>query len=85
MRASEHPALEWRKSSYSGSNMNCLECSSATWHVSSYSGREVNRVEYAHLPSSVVVRDSKHPQAGHLAFSGSEWSAFLTAVKDTRL
>ncbi|KIH98491.1 regulator [Streptomonospora alba] len=60
-------AETWRKSSYSGTNADCVECSSAA------------------LPSSVAVRDSKHPQAGHLSFSGSEWSAFLTAVKAARL
>ncbi|QBI56212.1 DUF397 domain-containing protein [Streptomonospora litoralis] len=76
----------WRKSSYSnGNGGECLECSSAAWHVSTYSGTNANCVEYAHLPSSVAVRDSKHPQAGHLSFSGDEWSAFLTAVKATRL
>ncbi|RNL84232.1 DUF397 domain-containing protein [Halostreptopolyspora alba] len=77
----------WRKSSYSGAtSSNCLECSSAAWHTSSYSnGNGGECVEYAQLPSSVAVRDSKHPHAGHLSFSGAEWSAFLTAVKAARL
>ncbi|WP_046471328.1 DUF397 domain-containing protein [Allosalinactinospora lopnorensis] len=77
----------WRKSSYSQpAGDNCLECSSAAWHVSSHSGPEnPNCVEYAQLPTSIAVRDSKHPHAGHLSFSGAEWSAFLTAVKATRL
>ena len=75
----------WRKSSYSGSNAQCVECSSATWTKSSYSGSNADCVEYAALPSSVAVRDSKHPEAGHLSFDAPEWSAFLTALKTTDL
>ncbi len=96
----------WRKSSYSGTNAdcvecssatwakssysqpagdNCVECSSATWAKSSYSGSNADCVEYAALPSSVAVRDSKHPEAGHLSFDAPEWSAFLTALKTTDL
>lgn len=76
----------WRKSSYSGSNAQCVECSSATWTKSSYSQPAGdNCVEYAPLPSSVAVRDSKHPGAGHLSFGAPEWSAFLTALKTTDL
>ncbi|WP_345555548.1 DUF397 domain-containing protein [Streptomonospora halophila] len=59
--------------------------SARTWRKSSYSGTNANCVEYAQLPSSVAVRDSRHPQAGHLSFPRAEWSAFLTAVKAARL
>ncbi|WP_082126644.1 DUF397 domain-containing protein [Allosalinactinospora lopnorensis] len=78
-------AATWRKSSYSGSNADCLECSSTAWHVSSHSGSNANCVEYAQLPSSVAVRDSKRPRAGHLSFPGAEWSAFLSAVRRAHL
>ncbi|GAB3488122.1 DUF397 domain-containing protein [Nocardiopsis coralliicola] len=51
---------EFRKSSYSGANQNC--------------------VEVAQAPVRTAVRDSKHPDRGHLAFPSAEWHAFLTAV-----
>ncbi|GAA3736956.1 hypothetical protein HDA32_005503 [Spinactinospora alkalitolerans] len=74
--------LDWRKSSYSGTNANCVECASASWARSSYSGAtSSNCVEWASLPSSVALRDSKNPEAGHLSLAAPEWSAFLTAVK----
>lgn len=63
-----HPAPQhWFKSSYSGTNADCLECSSTP------------------LPSSVAVRDSKHPDEGHLSFPGPVWAAFLSTVKEERL
>jgi hypothetical protein len=75
----------WRKSSYSGSTVNCVECTSATWHKSTHSGGDGNCLEAAPLSTSVAVRDSKAPEAGHLAFPGPEWAAFLAAVKQREL
>lgn len=49
---------------------------------SSYSGaRHENCVEVADLPGAAAVRDSQHPEAGHLIFPAAEWQAFLSAVK----
>ncbi len=77
------PAETWHKSSYSGTNADCVECSSATWHAPAHGGG--TGVEYVQ-PTSVAVRDSKRPVTGqHLAFPGSEWSAFLTAVRGASL
>ncbi|MEU2942286.1 DUF397 domain-containing protein [Nocardiopsis alba] len=45
---------------------------------SSYSGQEANCVEVADTPRSAAIRDSKHPENGHLTFSTTEWAAFLT-------
>lgn len=81
MNAPTFQGHAWRKSSYSGSNSNCVECSSATWSKSTYSGSNSNCVEYAPLSSSIAVRDSKHPHAGHLSFTGPEWAAFLMSLK----
>ncbi|MDE3725007.1 DUF397 domain-containing protein [Nocardiopsis sp. N85] len=53
---------------------------------SSYSSAQgENCVEVADLPSGAAVRDSQHPQDGHLTFSGDQWSALLGAVRSTSL
>lgn len=56
------------------------------WHRSSYSGGAGgNCVESAPLTEGAqAIRDSKHPEKGHLSFSAQEWHAFLTAVKTQR-
>ncbi|WP_285731737.1 DUF397 domain-containing protein [Nocardiopsis sp. ATB16-24] len=49
---------------------------------SSYStGKGQDCVEVADLPAGAAVRDSKHPDAGHLPFPADEWSAFLDAAR----
>lgn len=53
---------------------------------SSYSGGQTQDcVEVADAPAAAAVRDSKHPERGHLLFPGTEWQAFLTDVKHNRL
>ncbi|WP_444962840.1 DUF397 domain-containing protein [Nocardiopsis sp. M1B1] len=47
---------------------------------SSYSGHAQNCVEIADLPCGAAIRDSKHPDAGHLPFPATEWSGFLSAA-----
>jgi predicted secreted Zn-dependent protease len=39
-------------------------------------------VEVAFLPESVLVRHSADPAGPVLAFSGGEWEAFLTGVRN---
>jgi hypothetical protein len=39
-------------------------------------------VEVAFTDTSVLVRDSKDPRGPMLAFSPSEWRAFLTGARD---
>ncbi|MDA2814863.1 DUF397 domain-containing protein [Nocardiopsis sp. RSe5-2] len=51
---------------------------------SSYSDRD-NCVEVADLSGGSAVRDSQHPERGHLLFSAAEWRAFLNEVKRDRL
>ncbi|QBI56263.1 DUF397 domain-containing protein [Streptomonospora litoralis] len=82
----ECASASWSTSSYSTNSANCVECTSATWAKSSYSTAQgQDCVEYTPLPTSIAVRDSKHPDAGHLDFPGSGWAAFLGAVKDAAL
>lgn len=50
--------MEWRKSSFSGNEANCVEIA---WHKSSFSGNEANCVELAWSGAGVAVRDSKSP------------------------
>ncbi|WP_233515015.1 DUF397 domain-containing protein [Marinitenerispora sediminis] len=77
--------MQWFKSSYSGRDSDCVECVGAVWSKSSYSGRDSNCVEYAALPTTIALRDSKHPEAGHLTLPLAEWSAFITAAKSGEL
>ncbi|WP_217167445.1 DUF397 domain-containing protein [Streptomyces sp. AC512_CC834] len=73
-------ALQWFKSSYSGSDGgNCIEVA-YDWRKSSYSGDEGgNCVEVATLPTAIHIRDSKSPEgtAPHVTVAPAAWSAFL--------
>lgn len=56
------------------------------WRKSSYSGSEAGSCLEVldNHPSGVPVRDSKVPHGPALVFSVANWSAFLTAVKESR-
>lgn len=49
------------------------------FRTSSYSDRS-DCVAIADVPGGAVVRDSKHPEHGHLPFSGMEWIALLSTT-----
>jgi hypothetical protein len=51
------------------------------WRKSSYSVNSANCVELAESGSAVLMRDSKHPEHGHLAFSRAELAALIGAAK----
>ncbi|MEU7689905.1 DUF397 domain-containing protein [Microbispora hainanensis] len=58
------------------------DLSGAEFRKSSYSGGGNNCVEVAtNLPGVVAVRDSKDRTGPVLAFTPSEWSAFIAGVK----
>ena len=59
--------MEWRKSSYSGTETNCVEIG-FDWRKSSYSTDQTNCVEVAYPTSAptVGIRDSKSPASGQL-------------------
>lgn len=76
--------LQFRKSSYSGHDENCVEVAPipSNFRKSSYSGAGQDCVEVAPLPTpGAALRDSKHPSLGHLAFPAVEWEAFLAAAR----
>lgn len=63
-----------------------LDVSRLTFRKSSYSSAtQENCVEVADAPGEAAVRDSQHPEHGHIAFSATEWDAFLAEVKAGRL
>lgn len=54
------------------------------WRKSSFSGsrEDDDCVEVAPLPDGgVALRDSKHPEAGHLTFTRSEMAAWIAGAK----
>lgn len=74
---------EFRKSTYSAQNQNCVEVApiSADFRMSSHSGGSNKCVKVAPQPPGAALRDSKQPQLGHLAFPAAEWDAFLAAAR----
>ncbi|MEU3307082.1 DUF397 domain-containing protein [Nocardiopsis sp. NPDC055551] len=50
------------------------------FRTSSYSDRS-DCVSVADVPGGAVVRDSKHPERGHLPFPGTEWIALLRITR----
>ncbi|OWA08029.1 DUF397 domain-containing protein [Streptomyces sp. CS113] len=80
--------VEWRKSSYSGSNGgDCVECTvsqGATWRTSSYSGNTGGDcVEVAdNCPTGVVpVRDSKNPSGPVVTVGAGAWQSFVDGLR----
>ncbi|MBQ1099126.1 DUF397 domain-containing protein [Streptomyces sp. b94] len=80
--------VEWRKSSYSGSNGGeCVECTvtgGAAWRTSSYSGNTGGEcVEVADdCPSGAVpVRDSKNTAGPVVTVGAGAWQAFVHALR----
>jgi hypothetical protein len=77
------PGSRWRKSSHSFSNSNCVE---VAWAKSSRSGGG-NCVEAGPCACGgqiILVRDSKDPGGGTLAFAPQAWAEFTAAVKTGR-
>ncbi|GGT98251.1 DUF397 domain-containing protein [Streptomyces lateritius] len=70
--------LAWFKSSYSsGGDGDCVEVA-LSWHKSSYSGGSGDDcVEVATCPTTVHVRDSKHPEGPRLALTPATWGDFV--------
>ncbi|MEU6403723.1 DUF397 domain-containing protein [Streptomyces sp. NPDC046985] len=79
-------ALEWFKSSYSGSEGGaCLEVA-YTWRKSSYSGSEGGQcLEMATCPHTIHIRDSKQTDATDgapiLRMSPATWATFTDSLK----
>jgi hypothetical protein len=61
------------------------EYTTTTWRTSSYSGANNNCVQIGATPPPTIltlVRDSKNPSGGVLAFESEVWQTFLHALKD---
>ncbi|MET8851317.1 DUF397 domain-containing protein [Amycolatopsis sp. NPDC004625] len=71
----------WRKSSYSGSQANCVEV--VAWGKSSYSTNDSNCVEVSSTSTTVGVRDTKDREGGHLTIPAPAWIAFVNAAGRT--
>jgi hypothetical protein len=52
-----------------------------TWRKSSYSQDGPNCVELADAGSDVLVRDSKHPDQGHLTLARADVASLIEAAK----
>ncbi|MFF3391424.1 DUF397 domain-containing protein [Streptomyces sp. NPDC002669] len=78
-------ALEWFKSSYSGSEGGqCLEVG-YDWQKSSHSGDfEDACVEVAAHTAAVHIRDSKNPDGPTLTIAPTTWTAFAGFAADRR-
>lgn len=75
--------LCWRKSSYSGTQGECVELARVPrgWRKSSYSGSQGECVELATEDDKVLLRNSNHPAAGTLALTSTHLAHFLHAIK----
>lgn len=52
------------------------------WQKSSYSSeQDCVEARLTEASDGVQVRDSKHPDAGSLTFTPSEWDAFVSGIK----
>lgn len=52
-----------------------------TWRKSSFSSGSQDCVELADGDHRLLIRDSKHPDGGHLAVAAGGAASFLEAVK----
>jgi hypothetical protein len=57
----------------------------ARWRKSSRSGAGNDCVELVVGRIGAAVRDSKNPEAGHVAFGSTGWDVFMGVVKEGRL
>lgn len=54
----------------------------STWRKSSHSaGPDDNCVELAQLDGTIGVRDSKHPEDGHLTLEAARFTGLAWAIK----
>ncbi|WP_026126995.1 DUF397 domain-containing protein [Nocardiopsis xinjiangensis] len=80
MRTPEN--LKFFKSSYSSDRVNCVEVAHVptNFRKSTRSAQNQDCIEVAELPCGAAIRDSKHPDSGHLPFPSAEWTGFLASA-----
>jgi Domain of unknown function (DUF397) len=80
----------WRKSSYSGTNGDCVEVGSdgailvrdtEAWRKSTHSGTNGDCIETATGQGVILVRDTKNRDGGALAFGADAWASFVTSLQ----
>ncbi|SFT54406.1 protein of unknown function [Actinopolyspora lacussalsi subsp. righensis] len=54
------------------------------WRKASYSSRETACVEIGRIGNGAAVRDTKDRSAGYFTTTGTQWAAFIDAVKNER-
>ena len=64
--------------------MTVSDLGGAVWRKSSRSGAGNDCVELVVGRSGAAVRDSKNPEAGHLAIAAAGWQGFIGVVKAGR-
>jgi hypothetical protein len=57
--------------------------SALSWHKSSYSGSNGGQCIEVATSGRVLVRDSKNPDGGQLAFSVQAWQEFAARIETT--
>ena len=62
--------------------MTAPEQAATGWRTSSRSNGQGQCVQVARLDHAVAVRDSKDPTGPVLAFTPTEWAAFIAGAKD---
>jgi hypothetical protein len=72
----------WRKSSYSGSQTDCVEVGTA-WRKSSYSGNGGEAcIEAGNAPGRVLVRDTKQDGDGPVvSVNPPAWRRFTASIR----
>lgn len=55
-----------------------------SWRTPSYSSNGENCVEVAPTAATVLLRHSKHPDAGTITFTHEAWADFVRAARDDR-
>jgi Domain of unknown function (DUF397) len=80
---------DWRKSSFSNTNGDCVEVAGSAmisvrdtgdWRKSTFSGTNGNCVEVAR-GAAISVRDTKDRSGAELTFTAAGWSAFTASLK----
>ncbi|MCD0451344.1 DUF397 domain-containing protein [Actinocorallia sp. API 0066] len=75
---------QWRKSSYSGGDSGM--CVEVAWRKSSHSGGQTGQcVEVGDVSTQIGIRDSKHPNAGHLTLTRTSFTGLINHVKSGTL
>lgn len=71
----------WRKSSFSGTDSDCVEVAFGRWRKSSYSGSDADCVEIAMADDAVGVRDSKNTAGPALAVTADSWRRLVDSMQ----